>query len=89
MTPAPFAARRMENVLWGSDTPTSPEVIVVNTLNFKPNFNFSRLIFLGGRGHPSHFGCALSRLSQSLARVRISGRSTPYGLKYSLPKSAF
>ena len=30
------------------DTPTSPEVIAAHTLNFKPNFKFSRLNFLGG-----------------------------------------
>ena len=30
------------------DTPTSPEVIVAHTLNFRPNFKFSRLIFFGG-----------------------------------------
>jgi len=36
------------------DTPTSPEVKVANTLNFKPNFKFSRLnfFFLGGEPHP-------------------------------------
>ena len=72
----------MENVLWGY---SSPEVIVANTLNFKANFKFSRLNFFLGGGTPSHFGCALSRLGQSLARVKFSGRSTPYGLKYSLP----
>jgi len=66
------------------DTRTGPDVIGVHTLNFKPNFKFSRLEFLGGT--PSHFGCALSRLGQSLARVKFSGRSTPYGLKYSLRK---
>ena len=41
-----LAARCMENVLW--DTPTGPEVIGVHTLNFKPNFKFSRLEFFGG-----------------------------------------
>ena len=30
------------------DTPTSPEVIEPNTLNFRPNFKFSRLKFFGG-----------------------------------------
>jgi len=58
------------HVVWKmfcEDTPTSPEVIVAVTLNFEPNFTFSRLKFSGGR--PSHFGCALSRLEQSLARV--------------------
>ena len=60
------------------DIHISPDVIDVHTLNFKPNFKFSRLHFLGGP--PSHFGCALSRLGQSLAGVKFSGRSTPYGL---------
>jgi len=44
MTPA------SRHVVWkmlSGNTPTSPEVIVANTLNFKPNFTFSRLIFLG------------------------------------------
>jgi len=75
------------HVVWKmfcGDTPTSPEVIVANTLNFKPNFKFSRLKFFVGP--LSHFGCALSRLGQPAARVKFSGCSTPYGLKYSLPK---
>jgi len=79
-----LATRRLEK--FHEDIPTSPEVIAVHALNFKPNFKFSRLEFLGP---PSHFGCALSRLGQSLARVKFSGRSTPYVLKYSLPKSTF
>ena len=66
------------------DIPISPEVIDVHTLNFKPNFKFSRLKFFGGP--PSQLGCALGSLCQSVARVKISGRNTPYGLKYSLPK---
>ena len=33
------------------DTPISPEVLVAHTLNFKPNFKFSRLHFSRGR-HP-------------------------------------
>jgi len=60
-----LAARRMENILWGYFH--YPEVIVANTLNFKANFKFSRLKFFWGP--PSHFGCALSRLGQSLACV--------------------
>ena len=40
-----LAARRMEN--FREDTHTSPEVIEAYTLNFKPNFKFSGLIFLG------------------------------------------
>jgi len=84
MTPASW------HVVWKmfcGDTPTSLEVIVANTLNFKANFKFSILNFFGGP--PSHFGCALSRFGQSLARINISGRSTPYGVKYSLPKVHF
>ena len=57
------------------DTPTFPEVIVANTLNFKPNFKFSGLKFFGGP--LSHFGCALSRFGQSLARIKFSGPSLP------------
>ena len=57
------------------DTAASPEVIDLKTLNFRPNFKFSRSKFFGGP-HPT-LGCALARLGQSLARVKISGRSTP------------
>ena len=37
------------------DTPTNPEVIEPNTLNFRPNFKFSRLnfFFFGGGPPPS------------------------------------
>ena len=37
--------RRVEN--FGDDIPTSPDVIEAHKLNFKPNFKFSRLKFLG------------------------------------------
>jgi len=63
-----FATRRLEKFL--EDVPTSPKVIGVHTLNFKPNFKFSRLEFWGG-GPPSELGCALGSLGQSLARVKI------------------
>ena len=54
------------------------------TLNFKPNFKLSRSkVFFGGT--PSiPFGCALSRLDQSLARIKIWGGSTEP--KCSLPR---
>ena len=39
------------------------------TLNFKPNFKFSRLNFLGGP--PSQFECALGSFDQSIALVKI------------------
>ena len=41
-----LAARRLEK--FREDTPTSPEVIEAHTLNFKPNFKFSRLKFFWG-----------------------------------------
>ena len=68
-----LTARRLEN--FRKDTHTSPEVIEAHTLNYKPNFKFSRLKFVGGP--PSQLGCALGSLGQSVARLKISGRSTP------------
>ena len=56
---------------FGEKIPTSPigpEVIDVQTLNFKPNFKFSRLKFF--EGPPSQLGRALGRLDQSVARVK-------------------
>jgi len=58
------------------DSPISPEVVDVHTLNFQPNVKFSRLIFFGG-APPSQLGCALGSLGQSVACVKISGRSLP------------
>jgi len=49
-----LAARRLEK--FREDTPTSPEVILMHTLNFRPNFKFSTLIFFWG-GTPSRWGC--------------------------------
>jgi len=57
------------------DSPTSSEVIEAHTLNFNPNFKFSRLTFFGGP--PSQVRCALDSLGESIAHVKISGRSTP------------
>jgi len=63
---------------FGENIPTSPEVIGVHTLNFKPNFNFFiDFIFFWGGGTPSQLGCAPVRLGQSIARVKNSARSTP------------
>ena len=54
---------------FGENIPIIPEVIGAHTLNFKPNFKFSRSkVFLGT---PSPFGCALSRLGQSVAPIKI------------------
>ena len=54
---------------FGEDIPTSMEVTEAQTLNFKQNFKFSRLIVLGGP--PSQLGCALGSLGQSVACVKI------------------
>ena len=62
-----IATDRLEK--FHEDIPTSPEVIKARTLNFKPNFKFSRLQFFGEP--PSPLKCALARLGQSLARVKI------------------
>jgi len=55
-------------------TPNS-EVISVNLLHFKPIFDPPLKKVL--RGAPSPVGGALVRLDHFLARVKISGRSTP------------
>jgi len=77
------------HVVWKmfcGDNPTRPEVIVANTLSFKPNFKFSRLNFFGGP--PSPLGCALGSLGQSLARVKIEGAAPPEGPDVVSPKNA-
>jgi len=55
--------------------PISPEVIDVHTLNFKPNFKFSWLNCFGET--PVPVGVCVG--GQSLARVKISRRSTRKG----------
>ena len=45
-----LAARRLKKFCM--DTPSSPEVIEGNTLNFRPNFKFSRLKFFWGTPVP-------------------------------------
>ena len=68
--PIAVMAGRMKK--FSENTSTIPEV----TLNFKANFKFSRFLG-GGVGPPPPFGCVLVSLCQSLACVKISGRSTP------------
>ena len=73
-----FITPDSRHIIWKKfceDTPTSPEVIRAHTLNFRPNFKFSGLKFFWWT--PSQFGCALAGRGQSVARVKISGRSTP------------
>ena len=69
-----LAARRLDKNC--DDIPIRSELIDVYTLNFKPNFKFSRLKNLGV-GPPSQLGCVLGSLGQSLAHVKISGHSPP------------
>jgi len=45
-----YAARRLKK--FREDTPSSPEVIEPNTLNFRQNFKFSRLKFFWGTPLP-------------------------------------
>ena len=67
-------------------TPPNSEVISAPSLHFKPIFDspLKKVV----RGPPSPLGGALVRLGDSLARVKIWGRSTPYGPKYDLPSNA-
>jgi len=60
---------------FSENTSTTPEVMDSSTLIFNPNFKFSR--FFAGGGPLSPFRCLLVSLGQSLACVKISGRSTP------------
>ena len=67
MTPASW------HVVWKmfcGDTPTSPEVIVANTLNFQPNFKFSRLKFFGGTPVPLRV-CAIKAWAISSAYINF------------------
>ena len=61
------SSRRLEN--FGEDIPTSPDVIEAHTLNFKPNFKFSRLTFFGEPLSP--LGDWLGSLGQSVTSVKI------------------
>jgi len=70
--PLAIMAGRMKK--FSEITSTIPEVMDSSTQNFKANFKFSRFFFLGG-GVPLRV-CAIS-LCQSLACVKISGRSIP------------
>jgi len=58
------------------DTPISPEVLVAHTLNFKPNFKFSRLKFWGDP-HPSFVMCASKAWSICNACKNLRGQHPP------------
>ena len=65
-----LATRRLEK--FQEDIPTSPEVIGVHTLNFKPNFKFSRLEFFGGT-HIPLLVCAMKAWSGTAPRPVLAG----------------
>jgi len=67
-------------------TPPNSEVISALLLHFEQIFDspLKKVV----RGAPPPVGGALVKLGHSLARVKIWGRSTPYGPKYGLPKNA-
>ena len=72
MTPA------KEHVVWKmfcEYTPTSPEVIVANMLNFKANFKFSRLFF-GGTPVPLRV-CAIKAWAISSACINFRAQNPP------------
>jgi len=70
MTPA---SRHVVWKMFCEDTPTSPEVIVANTLNFKPNFKFSRLTFLGGTPVPLRV-CPIKAWAISIACINFNAQ---------------
>jgi len=72
----PLAVMAGDMKKFSENSSTIPKVMDSSALNFNANFKFSRFFF-GGRGLLSPFGCVLVSLGQSLACVKISGRSTP------------
>jgi len=58
---------------FGDDIFTSPEVIRAQTLHFKPNFKFSRLLFRGGDPVPVVV-CAIKPWSISSACKNLEGQ---------------
>ena len=68
-----FSSRRA--VKFDEVIATSPKVIGVNVLNFKPKFKCSPLKFVGDPR--PRLRCALTSLGESLSRVKIRWASTP------------
>jgi len=56
--------------------PLARKLLTLKRLILGQILNFRDYIFFRGGPHPT-LGCALARLGESLARVKISGRSTP------------
>jgi len=66
--------------------PLSSKIIDAHTLHFKPILDPLCKKIVGETPFP--MGCALASFGHSTARAKISGRSTPYGPKYGLPKKS-
>ena len=74
-----FITPTLRHVEWKKfceDTPISPEVLLAHTLNFKPNFKFSRLKFFGGP-RPSFIVCASKAWSICNACKNLRGQHPP------------
>jgi len=71
---------------FGEDIPISPEVTRTNTLNFRPNFKFSRSRVFGGTP-PSPFKCAIKAWSISSAYKNLKGQHPLRAEMYSPPKN--
>ena len=81
------SSRPLWHVVWikiCDDIPISPDVIDVNTLNFKPNFKFSAQNFFGDP--QSQLGCALGSLGQSLACIKIFRAQHPLRAEIQSPE---
>jgi len=84
MTPA---SRHVVWKMFCEYTPTNPEVIVANTLNFKPNFKFSRLFFFLGGGTPVQLRvCAIKAWSITRACKNFRAQHRLRAEIYCLPK---
>ena len=73
MTPA---GRHVVWKMFRGDTRTGPEVIGVHTLNFKPNYKFSRLEFFWGTPVPLRL-CAIKAWSMSSACKNFRAQHLP------------
>jgi len=73
----PLAAIAGRMKRFSENTSTTLEVMDSNTLNFKPNFKFSRLIFLRGEGDARTLPVCASKPWLISSACKISGRTTP------------
>ena len=83
MTPV---ARHVVWKMFCGDTPTSPEVIVAKTMNFKTNFKFSRLKFFGEDPRPTS-GVRYQGLGNLYRVYKFQGAAPPRGWNIVSPKN--